>query len=32
MNENIRFYWNGIKVDGGKLTRCYFWTPTRPAP
>lgn len=26
MTENIKFYWNGIKVDGGKLTKCYFWT------
>ncbi len=21
----IRFYWNGIKVDGGRLIPCYFW-------
>lgn len=22
--ENIKFYYNGIKVNGGKLTRCYY--------
>lgn len=21
---HIRFYWNGIKVDGGKLRKCYY--------
>lgn len=21
----IRFYWNGIKVNGGRLIPCYFW-------
>lgn len=23
--HGIRFYWNGIKVDGGRLIPCYFW-------
>ena len=22
--ESIRFFWNGIKVNGGKLIRCYY--------
>lgn len=26
MTSSIKFYYNGIKVDGGKLTKCYFWT------
>lgn len=21
----IKFYWNGIKVDGGRLIPCYYW-------
>lgn len=21
----VKFYWNGIKVNGGKLVRCYYW-------
>lgn len=21
----VKFYWNGIKVNGGKLIRCYYW-------
>lgn len=24
--ESIRFFWNGIKVNGGKLIRCYYFT------
>lgn len=24
--ESIRFYWNGIKINGGKLTRCGYYT------
>jgi len=28
----IKFYWNGIRVNGGKLQRCYFsyrnWVPS----
>ena len=23
--ENIKFYYNGIKVNGGKLVRCFYW-------
>ena len=23
--HGIKFYWNGIKVDGGRLIPCYFW-------
>lgn len=23
--ENIKFYYNGIKVNGGKLIRCFYW-------
>ena len=23
--HGIKFYWNGIKVDGGRLLPCYFW-------
>lgn len=22
--DHIRIYWNGIKIDGGKLIRCYY--------
>ena len=22
--EHIRIYWNGLKIDGGKLIGCYF--------
>lgn len=24
--ESIRFFWNGIKVNGGKLIRCFYFT------
>lgn len=24
--ESIRFFWNGIKVNGGKLIRCFYLT------
>ena len=27
--ESIRFFWNGIKVNGGKLIRCYYFTDSR---
>lgn len=27
--EAIRFFWNGIKVNGGKLIRCYYFTDSR---
>lgn len=23
--HGVKFYWNGIKVDGGRLIPCYFW-------
>lgn len=23
--HGIKFYWNGIKVDGGRLIPCHFW-------
>ena len=25
----LRFYWNGIKENGGKLQLCYYW-PDKP--
>lgn len=27
--ESIRFFWNGIKVNGGKLIRCYYFTDSK---
>lgn len=27
--ESIRFFWNGIKVNGGKLIRCFYFTDSR---
>lgn len=23
--KGVKFYWNGLKVNGGKLVRCYYW-------
>jgi hypothetical protein len=25
VKSSLKFYWNGIKVNGGKLQRAYFW-------
>lgn len=27
--ESIRFFWNGIKVNGGKLIRCFYFTDSK---